>query len=114
MVNNIVEMLLPTPSATLHLVHAARGEATNTVTITPWLARKPPIRLPQLLRGSGSSLTVSPAALAGVGRTSYGIKFFIRCADGTPLARVSTVMVNVSEDDTTSTGAFSRNSQRFL
>ena len=23
----------------LHLVHAARGEATNTVTITPWLAR---------------------------------------------------------------------------
>jgi acyl-CoA thioesterase FadM len=67
--SNIVELLVDSHAA-VHAMHGEVGIATNTVTITPWLSK--------------------------VGRTSYGISFFISSGiDDIPLARVATVMVNV-------------------
>ena len=67
--NNTVELLVDS-NAAVHRMHSQAGVATNTVTITPWLSR--------------------------VGRTSYGMNFFISFGkDAAPLARIATVMVNV-------------------
>ena len=71
--SNTVELLVESHDA-VHAMHAAVGRAVNTVQITPWLSR--------------------------VGRTSYGISFFISFGkEATPLARVATVMVNVDAEN---------------
>lgn len=68
--SNTVELFVDS-HALVHKMHGEAGFATNTVKITPWLSR--------------------------VGRTSYGIEFFLSFGkDDTPLARVATVMVNVN------------------